>query len=164
MTDFVAPDLEVTRVMAASPEQIWSAWIDPAAIAIWWGPDGFTSTVRELDVRDGGRLDVVMFGPDGARYENLYLFENVEAGIGLTYLHQGSEEYGLAPSRSVVTIEKVDAAPRTRVTLRSFYASESDRKRHLEDFHAVDGTRQLLERLEHVAVSQATADDRGAGA
>ncbi|MDP9795087.1 uncharacterized protein YndB with AHSA1/START domain [Catenuloplanes nepalensis] len=154
--DSIAPDLDVTRVMAASSEQIWAAWIDPAAIARWWGPDGFTSAVRELDVRDGGRFDVMMQGPDGSTFENLYLFDNVEAGERITYVHQGSQEYGLAPSRSVVTIEEVDAGVRTLVTLRSFYASESDRNRHLVDFQAVAGAKQLLERLEEVAV-------RGAG-
>jgi uncharacterized protein YndB with AHSA1/START domain len=151
--DSVAPDLEVTRVLAASPGQIWLAWVDPTAIAHWWGPEGFTSTVRELDVRDGGRFDVVMHGPDGAEYENVYLFDNVEEGKRVVYVHQGSEEYGLAPSRSVMAIEEVEAdVPQTRVTLRSYYASEVDRQRHLEDFQAVAGARQLLERLERVAV------------
>ncbi|BCJ69509.1 activator of HSP90 ATPase [Polymorphospora rubra] len=151
--DPIAPDLEVTRVLAASPQQIWSAWVDSDAIAYWWGPDGFTSTVRELDLRDGGRFDVVMHGPDGARYENVYLFEDVEVDKRVAYLHQGSEEHGLAPSRSTMIIEEEDAdAPRTRVTLRSFYASDADRKRHLEDFQAAAGASQLLERLERVAI------------
>ncbi|HYN93538.1 MAG TPA: hypothetical protein VES42_06785 [Pilimelia sp.] len=50
-------------------------------------------------------------------------------------------------------VERILAAgvPRTRVTLRSFYASDADRKRHLEDFQAAAGARQLLERLERVA-------------
>lgn len=148
----IAPDLEVTRVMAASPQQIWAAWTDPDAIASWWGPDGFTSTVRELDLRDGGRFDVVMHGPDGARYENVYRFADVRAGVRVAYVHEGSEEHGLAPSRSIVDIDEEDAgAPRTRVTLRSFYASEADSKRHLEDFQAAAGARQLLERLERIA-------------
>ncbi|MEU4563418.1 SRPBCC domain-containing protein [Actinoplanes sp. NPDC023936] len=156
-SDSTTPDLDVTRVMTASPEQIWAAWIDPAAIARWWGPDGFTSTVRELDVREGGRFDVVMQGPDGSTFENLYLFDDVEAGKRVSYVHQGSPEHGLAPSRSVVSIEEVDALSQTLVTLRSFYASESDRKKHLVDFQAAAGAHQLLERLEAVAV-------RGAGA
>ncbi|MEV7230975.1 SRPBCC domain-containing protein [Polymorphospora sp. NPDC051019] len=113
--DPIAPDLEVTRVLAASPQQIWSAWVDSDAIANWWGPDGFTSTVRELDLRDGGRFDVVMHGPNGARYENAYLFEEVEVEVDkrVAYLHQGPKQHGLAPSRSTMTIEEEDAdAPR----------------------------------------------------
>lgn len=114
------------------------------------------TTVRELDVRGGGRFDVVMQGPDGSAFENLYVFGDVEAGKRVTYVHQGSQEHGLGPSRSVVTIEEVDAGTRTLVTLRSFYASASDRTRHLVDFQAATGAQQLLERLEETAV-------RGAG-
>jgi hypothetical protein len=52
-----------------------------------------------------------------------------------------------------MSIEEVAVgAPRTRVILRSFYASPADRQRHLEDFQAVAGAGQLLERLERVAV------------
>jgi len=138
--------------MLASPEQIWSAWTDPAAIARWWGPDGFTSTVRELDVRDGGRFDVVMHGPDGSDFANVYVFERIVVAERVVYVHQGSAVHGLAPSRSVMEIDRGDAeAPRTRVTLRASYASDADRRRHLEDFQAVAGARQLLERLDHVA-------------
>ena len=146
------PDLEVSRVMPASASNIWAAWIDPASVARWWGPHGFTTTVRELDVRDGGRLDAVMRGPDGVAYENVYLFEDVVAGGGLAFVHQGSIEHGLAASRSVVVIDELGGAhPLTRVTLRAFYASDADRRRHLEDFQAAAGAAQLLERLEVVA-------------
>ncbi|MFT4188250.1 MAG: SRPBCC domain-containing protein [Aeromicrobium sp.] len=148
------PDLELSRVMATTPERIWAAWNDPDAIARWWGPDGFTSTVRALDVRDGGRFDVVMRGPDGTEYTNLYLFEDVDPGRRLAYVHQGSAEWGLAPSRSVVTFDVEEGgSPRTRVTLRSYYASDEDRRRHLEDFQAAAGARQLLERLERAAAA-----------
>ncbi|WP_199566806.1 SRPBCC domain-containing protein [Streptomyces triticagri] len=148
------PDLELTRVMAASPEAIWAAWTDPAGIAQWWGPAGFTSTVRELNVVDGGRFDVVMHAPDGTDFANVYIFEDVEPARRISYVHQGSEEWGLAPSRSVVLIEaETQDAPRTRVTVRSYYASDGDRRRHLDDFQAADGARQLLERLEEAARS-----------
>lgn len=150
-----APDLELTRVMAASAQAIWSAWTEPASIAQWWGPAEFTSTVRELDVADDGRFDVVMHGPDGTDFANVYVFEDVEPGRRVTYVHQGSEEWGLAPSRSVMLIDVEDEdAPTTRVTLRSYYASDEDRRRHLEDFQAADGARQLLERLETAARSR----------
>ncbi|GAB7051284.1 SRPBCC domain-containing protein [Catenuloplanes indicus] len=141
------PDVDVTRVVAVSPTQAWAAWADPAS---WWGPDGFRSEVRELDLRDGGRFDVVMHGPDGAVFENVYVFGEVVEGALVSWVHRGSVEHGLGPSRSVMTIEPVDAAS-TRVSLRSFYTSDLDRKRHLEDFQAEAGAGQLLARLEHAA-------------
>ena len=69
------------------------------------------------------------------------------------YVHQGSPEHGLAPSRSVMEIEELEGdAPRARVTLRAYYASETDRRRHLDDFQAEAGAQQLLARLERVAL------------
>jgi uncharacterized protein YndB with AHSA1/START domain len=110
--------------------------------------------VRELDVRPGGRFDVVMRAPDGTEFPNVYVIEQVEPGRRIVWIHQGSEEHGLAPSRSSVEIVSVGAGPQSTVTLRAFYASEADRRRHLEDFHAAAGATQLLERLEQVAVAR----------
>lgn len=72
------PDLEIARVMPASPAAIWAAWCDAAVLASWWGPAGFTSTVRELEASNGGLLDIVMRGPDGTEFLNVYDFEEVD--------------------------------------------------------------------------------------
>jgi uncharacterized protein YndB with AHSA1/START domain len=43
------------RVIAASPEKVYRAFIEPDALAQWLPPDGFVCTVHELDARTGGR-------------------------------------------------------------------------------------------------------------
>ena len=43
------------RVLAAPAERIYRAFLDPAALAKWLPPDGFTATVHELEARVGGR-------------------------------------------------------------------------------------------------------------
>lgn len=141
--------ISVSRDMGVGAARIWDAWTDPVSIAGWWGPAGFRSTVRELDVRPGGRLDVVMHGPDGVDYANVYVFDEVERPTRLVYTNQGSAEFGLAPFTSVVTLEPLGEG--TRVTLAARYASAEDWRRHVEDFHAVEGAAQLLERLEAAA-------------
>lgn len=42
------------RVFAAPAARVYRAFIDPAAIAKWFPPHGFTCTVHEIDVRVGG--------------------------------------------------------------------------------------------------------------
>lgn len=42
------------RVLKAPPERVYRAFIDPAAMAKWLPPHGFTATVHEIDVRVGG--------------------------------------------------------------------------------------------------------------
>ena len=42
------------RVLAASPEKVFRAFVEPDAIASWLPPYGFVCTVHELDARVGG--------------------------------------------------------------------------------------------------------------
>jgi uncharacterized protein YndB with AHSA1/START domain len=51
-------DARVTlkRTYQASLEEVWELWTTREGIESWWGPDGFEVTVRELDLRPGGRL------------------------------------------------------------------------------------------------------------
>jgi len=42
------------RVLAAPPERVYRAFLEPAALAKWLPPDGFTCTVHALDARVGG--------------------------------------------------------------------------------------------------------------
>ena len=55
--------LVTTKKVAPPPVKIWDAWTDPTKLAKWWGPKGFTSTVEELDVRNGGKFRVIMHSP-----------------------------------------------------------------------------------------------------
>lgn len=43
------------RVLAARPEKVFRAFIEPDAIASWLPPFGFVCTVHELDAKVGGR-------------------------------------------------------------------------------------------------------------
>jgi uncharacterized protein YndB with AHSA1/START domain len=42
------------RVLKASPEKVYRAFTDPAAMAKWLPPYGFTCTVHEMDAKVGG--------------------------------------------------------------------------------------------------------------
>lgn len=43
------------RVLKAPPERVYRAFLDPAAMAKWLPPHGFTCTVRRADGKVGGR-------------------------------------------------------------------------------------------------------------
>lgn len=141
--------LITTREMDVPVARVWDAWHDPEKIAKWWGPAGFHSTVKELDIRPGGRFEVVMHGPDGTDYPNLYVFDHVEEHKQLVYTNVGSEKYGLAPFQSVFDLERI--GNKTRVVLKARFVSEEDKRKHVEEFHAIEGAQQLLQRLEEQA-------------
>lgn len=58
-----------TRRFPVSREAVFAAFSDPARLARWWGPAGFTNVIHEFDFRTGGRWRFTMRGPDGQAYE-----------------------------------------------------------------------------------------------
>lgn len=136
---------------SATPEQIWAAWNDPQKVAKWWGPAEFTSTVDELDVQPGGRLRITMHGPDGTDYPNVYVFDEVHPPAQLIYTNQGSKAFGLEPFQSVVDIKTEDG--KTTLTLKMRFTSQEEKDKHIFQFHADEGSRQILERLSEQATA-----------
>lgn len=55
-------ELTLTRVFDAPRERVWNAWTDPKLLAQWWGPQGFTAPVCEVDARPGGAILIHMSG------------------------------------------------------------------------------------------------------
>ncbi len=39
-------ELRLTRLYDAPVSAVWDAWTDPAQVAQWWGPRGFTLTTH----------------------------------------------------------------------------------------------------------------------
>jgi uncharacterized protein YndB with AHSA1/START domain len=61
----------IERIFAgASVDEMWEMWTTTQGFEAWWGPDGFTVKVHELDVRPGGTLAYAMTasGPEQARF------------------------------------------------------------------------------------------------
>ena len=48
-------------------EAVFRAWTEPHTLALWWGPENFTTPVAEMDVRPGGAYRIVMRSRDGER-------------------------------------------------------------------------------------------------
>jgi uncharacterized protein YndB with AHSA1/START domain len=73
-----AHTLSTQRLLPASPERVWQAFADPAQLAAWWGPAGFTNEFEQCDFREDGDWRFTMVGPDGARYRNQSRFIRLE--------------------------------------------------------------------------------------
>jgi uncharacterized protein YndB with AHSA1/START domain len=52
--------LNIVREINAPREQVYKAWTDPELLKQWWGPNGVTNPVCELDLRPGGSINIVM--------------------------------------------------------------------------------------------------------
>ena len=50
------PKLTVERTFRASLDDVWELWTTREGIESWWGPEGFSVVVRDMDLRPGGYL------------------------------------------------------------------------------------------------------------
>jgi len=48
--------LTIERTFDAPLEDVWELWTTKEGLESWWGPEGFKTTVHEIDVRVGGLL------------------------------------------------------------------------------------------------------------
>jgi uncharacterized protein YndB with AHSA1/START domain len=71
--------LELTRVLRAPRERIFSALTDPAELTAWWGPRGFTMPEIDVDLRVAGRYRFTMQPPDGDLFHLSGEFLDIEA-------------------------------------------------------------------------------------
>ena len=46
--------IRLHRVLRCTPDRIYAAFLNPAALAKWLPPNGFTCTVQQLDAKVGG--------------------------------------------------------------------------------------------------------------
>lgn len=68
-----------------SQEKLFDAWTNPEILKRWWGPNGFTTTINEFDLRAGGHWRLVMHGPDGRDFDNHAEFIRVDKPKLLTW-------------------------------------------------------------------------------
>lgn len=85
-------EIRITRVYDAPVKAVWEAWTDPAQVAQWWGPRGFTLTTHSKDLRAGGNWTYTMHGPDGVDYPNTTHYLEVEKYSKLVYDHGANDD------------------------------------------------------------------------
>lgn len=65
------------RRIPASPADVFAAMSDPARVARWWGPAGFTNTIHTFEFVPDGSWLLTMHGPDGKDYPNESRFTRI---------------------------------------------------------------------------------------
>jgi len=120
----------ITRIFDAPRELVFKVFTDPKHLARFWGPTGFTSTVREMDPRPGGAFRLEMRGPDGATYPCEGLYREVIAPERIVY--SGGPDCGRPcggglPPRALVTIPFAGHDGKTTLTINTRFASAADR-------------------------------------
>ena len=58
-------ELELERIVPGSPAAVYEAVADPARLARWWGPQGFTIPSLDWEPRAGAAYRIQMQPPEG---------------------------------------------------------------------------------------------------
>jgi uncharacterized protein YndB with AHSA1/START domain len=111
-----------SRVIDVPRERVFRAFSDPACLARWWGPNGFSSTFETFDLRPGGAWRFVMHGPDGANYPNESVFVEVVAPERVVLEHLSGHHF-------TMTFTFTDAGGQTLVGWRQVFDTAAERER-----------------------------------
>jgi uncharacterized protein YndB with AHSA1/START domain len=132
-------EMRLTRLLDAPIELVWEVITDPAHIAQWWGPDGFTISISKMDVTPGGQWNLVMHGPDGTNYENKIIYKEVVKHKRLVL------EYQTTP-KHVTTVELDAQGEQTLMMWHITFESAEQLVQLVRDFKVDKGLEQKVEK------------------
>jgi uncharacterized protein YndB with AHSA1/START domain len=144
-------ELIIKRVFDAPREIVFKAWTDPKHLAQWWGPNGFTNPVCELDVQPGGAIRIDMRGPDGTIYPMTGAYQEIIEPERLVFTSAALDEEGNPLFEVLTTATFAEQGGKTKLTLQArVIKSTAKAAPYLKGMEV--GWTQSLERLaEYVA-------------
>ena len=138
-------EIVLVRVLAASPAAVFAAWTDADAFCQWFGPAGFSCTVRHMDVRPGGRAAFDMVAPDGTAYTNRFDYLEIVPGERMVFDHGSDVDDDPTRFRVTLTFD-VQADGKTVLTLRQLHPTAEQREAGI-GFGAVEVGLQTMGKL-----------------
>lgn len=139
-------EIVIERTFDAPRELVWEAWTNPEHVAQWWGPDGFTTTIKKMDFRVGGVWKLTMHGPDGKDYPSSSVFREIVKPERIVFSHGGGSKDG--PSSRFISTWTFEAlGNRTHVTMRLLFDTPEERDLIIRAYGAIEGGKQTLARL-----------------
>jgi uncharacterized protein YndB with AHSA1/START domain len=129
MSSTISKDaIVIERIFDAPVELIWQLWTQPEHLKNWFGPEGFTTTVAEMDMRVGGKnlFCMEMQTPDGSRkIWTTGEYTEIVPNKRLVFTSIPSDEHGNMvlinndehPLITTVTVQLEDLGGRTKMTM-----------------------------------------------
>ncbi len=146
LTGSVDRQIVLMRMFEAPRELVFEAFTTRAQVEQWWGPDGFSVTTEQMDVRPGGIWRFTMHGPDGTDYPNEITYDEISPPELLVYTHSSSPEANDPSFRSTIALD--DMMGSTIVTMKLVFDSTEARDLVVDKYNAIEGGNQTLGRLE----------------
>jgi uncharacterized protein YndB with AHSA1/START domain len=129
-----------SRLLDAPVKIVWDIWTKPEHINLWWGPDGFTTTVLKMDVKPGGEWNLEMQGPDGKIYKIKSVFREIEKLEKIVY-----EQF--TQFKCVATIEFETRKDKTFIVWTMLFESKEKLIEAAKMYGVDTGLKQTAEKL-----------------
>jgi len=137
-------EIVISRVIDAPRELVFEAFTQVRHLSQWWGPEGFTTTTRSFEFREGGAWDFVMHAPDGTDYQEWITWTTIVLPERIALTHGESRDDPDA-FESVLAFEPHGTA--TRIVMRTVFPTQELRDEAVEKYHAIEGGEQTLSNL-----------------
>src|SRR5262245_48233218 len=126
-----AQQVLVVRILDAPQELVYRAWVDPAQVVHWWGPQGLGVSHVEMDVRPGGKWRKCMTAPDGKEYWRWGVYRQVVPPRRLSFTYFSDDVHATPDHEMLVTVSFEKLGTKTKVTLRqTALENEASRDSH----------------------------------
>jgi uncharacterized protein YndB with AHSA1/START domain/DNA-binding transcriptional ArsR family regulator len=106
------------QAVAAEPERVWAFWTSADRLRRWFGPDFFTVSRCELDVRPGGAIAIELQEGDGARYQTAGAFERISRPHQLGFTLASLDAAGNPLLRTRIAVSLRASGAGTHLSLR----------------------------------------------
>ena len=137
-------EIVISRVIDAPRELVFEAFTEVRHLSRWWGPEGFTTTTRSFEFREGGEWDFVLHGPDGTDYSEWIRWLRIAPPEWIALLHG---EYRDDPNAFESTVTFAPHGAATRIVMRTVFRTKELRDEAVEKYHAIEGGEQTLSNL-----------------
>jgi uncharacterized protein YndB with AHSA1/START domain len=116
----------IERIFDAPVDLIWQLWTEPEHLKNWYGPQGFSISISEMDVRVGGKHLFCMETSDGnMKIWTTGEYTEVVPNERLVYTDSPADENGNIvpipniehPFITVVTVQFEDLGGRTKMVM-----------------------------------------------
>jgi len=107
-----------TSVFDAPREVVFEAWTNPRHLVQWWGPNGSTNPICELDARVGGAWRIVMRSPAGVEYPCGDVYREIVAPKRLVFTNIATDNDGNPVLDGLTTVIIAEHGGNTKLTLQ----------------------------------------------
>ena len=135
--------LTMTRIFDAPRSLVFKVWTEPQHLVCWWGPNGYTTPVCDMDVRPGGAYRLRMRSAEGQEVLWHGVFREIVEPERLVWTCSIDRTDGTHVSgETVLTLTLEEQGQKTKLTLhQAVFDSIDNCKAHRE------GWTQALERI-----------------